>query len=74
MKKIIAMIETNLRDKALWEYAIVHAQAPARAENYARILSDITGKAPAYIMPLSPVIGVHNGIGTVGIGVIYEPH
>lgn len=74
MKKIIAMIETNLRDKALWEYAIVHAQAPTRAENYARILSDITGKAPAYIMPLSPVIGVHNGIGTVGIGVIYEPH
>ena len=73
MKKILAMISSELEHKKLWEYAIVHAQAQDRAEAYAAALSKITGKPPAYIMPLSPVVGVHNGIGAVGIGVIYDP-
>lgn len=73
MKKIISMIQSELKDKSLWEYAIVHAQAHQRAELYAQKLSKLTGRTPAYIMPLSPVVGVHNGIGAVGIGVIYDP-
>jgi uncharacterized protein len=73
MKKIIAMIAAELQSKTLWEYAIVHAEAQDRAEEYGRLLSQITQKEPAYIMPLSPVVGVHNGIGAVGIGVIYDP-
>ncbi len=72
MDKIIEIIEKELQHQTLWEYAIVHADAQARAEKYAEILTALTGKKPAYIMPLSPVVGVHNGVGAVGIGVAYD--
>lgn len=72
MKKIINIIKRELAQNNLWEYAIVHAQAQERAEEYATLLTAITGKKPAYIMSLSPVVGVHNGIGAVGIGVSYD--
>jgi DegV family protein with EDD domain len=73
MRKIVGLIEAELKEKKLWEYAIVHADAWNRAEKYAERLTKLTGKPPAYIMPLSPVVGVHNGNGAVGIGVSYDP-
>ncbi|MCB5251813.1 MAG: DegV family protein [Candidatus Cloacimonadaceae bacterium] len=73
MRKIIKTIQGELHDKKLWKYAIVHAEARDRAEEYAHKLTKLLGKSPAYIMPLTPVVGVHNGIGAVGIGVIYDP-
>lgn len=73
MRKIIETIQTELHDKGLWEYAIVHAEAEDRAVEYGNKLSKLLGKSPAYIMPLTPVVGVHNGIGAVGIGVMYDP-
>ncbi len=71
MRKISAIIRKEMQSTRVWEYAIVHADDPARAEKYSRVLSEIIGKDPAYIMPLSPVVGVHNGIGAIGIGVSY---
>lgn len=73
MKKILQLVEKELESRKIWNYAIVHADDPERAAEYAARLHAITGKEPAYIMPLSPVVGVHNGIGAVAIGVLYEP-
>lgn len=72
MRKILAIIKAQSHGQKVWEYAIVHAEAESRARQYAEALTAITGKKPAYIMPLSPVVGVHNGIGAVGIGISYE--
>ncbi|MDD4308798.1 MAG: DegV family protein, partial [Candidatus Cloacimonetes bacterium] len=72
MNKIIGMIASDIKHKKVWEYAIVHANALGRAEEYARRLSDLIGKQPAYISSLSPVVGVHNGLGAVGVGVAYH--
>lgn len=72
MRKITQIIKNEIATKRVWEYAIVHADAESRAIKYAEILTDIIGKKPCYIMPLSPVVGVHNGNGTVGIGVSYD--
>lgn len=69
MRKIVKIIETETQKRGLWEYAIVHAEAEERAQQYAEQLTALLGKKPAWIMPLSPVVGVHNGPGTVGIGV-----
>jgi len=73
MAKIIKIIGDELKTRKLWEYAIVHAAAEERAVEYAAKLTRLTGKKPAYIAPLTPVVGVHNGPGTVGIGVCYDP-
>ncbi len=72
MKKIVGMVKKMKTEGDIWNYAIVHAQNRERAEMYAELLSEEIGRAPLYIMDISPVVGVHNGIGAVGIGLMYE--
>ncbi len=72
MKKIVGMVKKIAREGKIWNYAIVHAQNKGRAERYAELLSNAVGQPPLYIMDISPVVGVHNGIGAVGIGLMYE--
>ncbi len=72
MKKILQIMQKRADKAEIWNYAIVHAQSPERAAKYARELTEIIGKKPAYVMELSPVVGVHNGIGAIGIGMMEE--
>jgi len=72
MEKIKQMVVDFAEKGPLWNYAIVHAKALDRAEVYAADLEKLLGKAPAYIQEISPVVGAHNGIGVVGIGIMHE--
>ena len=72
MKKILLQMKQKAESSKIWNYAIVHAQSPERAAEYAEKLTEIIGKEPAYVMELSPVVGVHNGIGAIGIGFMEE--
>ncbi|MCF7793910.1 MAG: DegV family EDD domain-containing protein [Candidatus Cloacimonetes bacterium] len=72
MKKILQILQKKAENTDIWNYAIVHAQSKERAEQYAEKLTRIIGKEPAYIMELSPVVGVHNGIGAIGIGMMEQ--
>jgi hypothetical protein len=70
MSKIIDIVAK--KKGRIWNYAIVHADAKQRAAQYAEKLTAKLGNKPAYIMELSPVVGVHNGIGAIGIGIMEE--
>jgi fatty acid kinase/fatty acid kinase fatty acid binding subunit len=72
MKKILGLVREAVAGRAVWNYGLVHAQAPDRARRYAEALEAALGKAPAFISDVSPVVGVHNGIGVVGIGLMFE--
>ena len=72
MKKIMRMIKDMVDKRELWNYAIVHAQNRERAEMYTEQIKEFLHRNPAYIMDISPVIGVHNGIGAVGIALMFE--
>jgi DegV family protein with EDD domain len=72
MKKIVQMIGRAAAGRRVWNYAVVHAQNPYRALHYAEELGPVLGRKPAFIMDISPVIGVHNGIGVVGICLMFE--
>jgi DegV family protein with EDD domain len=72
LKKIVAMVGKMQKEGKIWNYAIVHAQNRGRADMYAELLEQQIGRPPLYIMDISPVVGVHNGIGAVGIGLMYE--
>ncbi|MBI9113203.1 DegV family protein [Maridesulfovibrio ferrireducens] len=67
MKQIIKMITDFAGNKPVWNYAIVHAKADERANQYADKLKQVFEKEPAFIVNISPVIGVHNGIGSVAV-------
>ncbi|MGB8952284.1 MAG: DegV family protein [Candidatus Aminicenantales bacterium] len=70
MKKINAIIRKISTGEGIENYAIVHAHNPERARAYAEYLTDFLQQKPAYIQEISPVIGVHNGIGAVAVALI----
>lgn len=72
MKKIIQTIKEMSEKSDIWNYAIVHAQNRERAELYVEKLQEAIHLDPAFILDVSPVIGVHTGIGTLGIGVMTQ--
>ncbi len=72
MNKIINTIAEAHKNNVILSYAIVHAEEEKRAQEYASELTKIIGLKPEYVMSLSPVIGVHNGPGTVAIGYMTE--
>ncbi len=72
LRKIIAMIRRETEGHKVWKYGIVHAQNRYRALHYAARLTEILKKEPAFISDVSPVVGVHNGIGVVGVGLMFE--
>jgi hypothetical protein len=72
MDKIKKLVTEFGQKDRVWNYAIVHARALDRAQDYAADIEKILGKAPAYIQEISPVVGAHNGIGVVGIGIMHE--
>ncbi len=72
MKKILRIVKGLKEDGEIWNYSIVHAMAEDRANEYSERLTELLDKSPAYIMDISPVVGVHNGIGSVGICLMYE--
>jgi len=72
MKKIISLISNFASSNRIWNYAIVHAAAPQRALEYKTKLTHALAKEPVYVMELSPVVGVHNGVGAVGIGLMMD--
>lgn len=72
MKKIIQTVKEISEKNKIWKYAIVHAENIDRAQTYAEKLEAILGQKPAYIMDVSPAVGVHNGIGVVGLALMME--
>ena len=71
-KKIVADFAKFTENNEVWNYAIGHGKNLERAKEYASELEKVIGKPPLYIENISPVVGAHNGIGVVGIGVILE--
>lgn len=72
MKKIVQTIKEMSEKADIWNYALVHAQNRERAEQYAEKLQQEIHHDPAFIMDVSPVVGAHNGVGVVGIGLMYR--
>ena len=72
MAKIVESVRAMAVERKIWKYALVHAQSPGRAGIYGERLESLLGFPPAFTMDLSPVVGVHNGIGAIGICLMFE--
>jgi DegV family protein with EDD domain len=58
------------RDHGLWRYAVAHVQAPKAALAWSRDLTRDLGQEPAFILDVSPVIGLHAGPGALAVGLL----
>ncbi|MCX6562178.1 MAG: DegV family EDD domain-containing protein [Candidatus Aminicenantes bacterium] len=72
MAKILAQVRKKAAEGELEGYAVVHARNPERAALYEKRLTELLGREPAFIMDVAPVIGVHAGVGTVGVALLYK--
>ncbi len=68
--KIKKHVEQVQKAYGIEMYAIVHAKAANRANEYAKVYEEIIGKKPEYIMDISTVVAMNAGIGTVAIAYI----
>ena len=72
MDKILKGIERLAAKGPIWNYSLVHALDPERAQLYVDRLSAMLHQKPAFVMEVSPVIGAHSGIGALGIAAMRE--
>jgi uncharacterized protein len=68
--KIKKHVEEIQKTQGIETYAIVHANATNRANEYARVFENIIGKNPEYITDISTVVAMSAGIGAVAIAYI----
>ncbi|MGQ9800822.1 MAG: DAK2 domain-containing protein [Candidatus Saccharicenans sp.] len=71
-KKILKLVREKQQRRPIHSFALVHVSEPRRAEAYAREIEKICGQKASFILDASPVVGVHNGLGSVGICLSYE--
>ncbi len=72
MGKILGAVEGWAERGPIWNYGVVHALNPARAQQYVDRIRSMLHKDPAFVLEVSPVIGAHSGIGALGIAVMLE--
>ncbi len=72
MKKLIRNFSKLIKNDAVWEYAITHANNLATANWYAAELEKLTGKKPAFIDHASPALVANTGPGVVCVAVMME--
>ncbi len=70
--KIARHVKSVQDSTGIERYAIVHANAIARAKEYETMFTKLLGKAPAYIMDISTVVAMNAGIGTVALAYISD--
>ena len=71
-RKIAGIIRQARDSGGIREYAVVHAAAPEKAARFARDIREITGRDPAFITDISPIVGMHSGRGAVALGILKE--
>ena len=72
MRKIVALMRAEAARGKVWNYGIVHAAAPDRAKSYEDVLTAALGRKPAFVVDLGPVVGLHNGVGAMGLGLMTD--
>jgi DegV family protein with EDD domain len=71
MQKIRQYVDEFQRSGDIWNYSIFHANNERHALEYRDQLTALLGKEPAYIMEISPIIGLHAGIGAVAVAIMH---
>ena len=69
-KKIHQHVSEVYKSQGIERYAIVHANAQDRADEYAAMFETLLGMKPAYVMDISTVVAMNAGIGTVAVAYI----
>jgi DegV family protein with EDD domain len=72
LKKILRLLRDGVRTADVRDYCVLHAHNPEDAHAYAAEAEGVVGREPAFIMDISPAIGLNAGVGTVAISFLQD--
>ena len=72
MEKIMNHIRLQTQERPIWNYIVMHANNPAAAEWYKTKMEALTGKKPASVVNISPIIGANAGVGASAVAFMKE--
>ncbi len=72
MNKIYRHIKKISRDKTVWNYIILHAHNTQGAQKAEEKMFALCGQKAVGIVNISPVIGMHAGIGAVSVSLLFD--
>jgi hypothetical protein len=67
LRKILRHAREYAANRRVSEYGLLHVHNPEGALAYAGEVEKIFGMKPAFILDISPVIGLHAGVGAVAV-------
>ncbi|RKY52455.1 MAG: fatty acid-binding protein DegV [Candidatus Neomarinimicrobiota bacterium] len=70
-EKVIKLVKDFVKDKKQPRFVVAHASALQTAQYYVEQLKKEFGVKDISILPTSPVLGAHAGIGTAAIGITW---
>jgi DegV family protein with EDD domain len=69
-KKLMSFLKKVHDEDGIEDYAIVHAKANDRLEQYEKALTSMLGKKPTYVMEISTIVAMNAGIGSIAVAYI----
>lgn len=72
LSKIVNHVNEQRKDQPLEAYCIVHAGAPEKAAEFAKMTTEAFGQPPSFIEPASTAIGLHAGKGCLGLVTVFK--
>lgn len=70
--KVVNSICARMQKESLDNYCIIHAGAPEKARDFAKMTTEAFGQEPVFIEPVSTVIGLHAGKGCVAVAAMFR--
>lgn len=72
LKKVVKHIQKISKDKDIWNYIVLHAHHPELAAKVETQMEEIAGKKAVSVVDISPVIGMHAGVGSVAVSLLFN--
>ena len=72
MEKVMGYISRLTREHSIWNYIVLHANNIEAASWYTEKMEALTGKTPASVENISPVIGANTGIGAAAVALLLD--
>jgi len=69
-KKIVKHVKSDLKNKGIESYALIHCLNEELLNEYIGLFTEIIGKKPEFLAEVSSATAIHSGKGSVAIGYI----
>ena len=72
LNKIYRLVRGMMSKGKIWQYMVLHGHDPEAARDYALDLEGIIGMPPAFIVDISPAVGLSAGQGSLATSLMLE--